>query len=101
MHGQTPIEAAGQEAWEEAGVKGEASGQCLGIYSYSKEIDGSKLPVVVAVFPVHARKQKSNFPEARERRVKWMRPKRASKMVDEPELRMLLRNFDPTGLMAE
>lgn len=93
MNGETPTKAASQEAWEEAGVKGEASGQCLGIYSYLKDIDGADLPVIVAVFPVEVHKQKAKFPEARERKVKWMRPKRAAKSVAEPELRDILRSF--------
>lgn len=100
MHGQTPTEAAEVEAWEEAGVKGTAQPVCLGVYNYLKEEDGVDLPVMVAVFPVEVKKQKTKFPECKERRTKWMRPKKAAKKVDEPELRWMLRNFTAANLSA-
>ena len=37
--GKTPVESALEEAWEEAGVKGRVTGDCLGLFSYQKQID--------------------------------------------------------------
>lgn len=95
----TPVEAAMAEAWEEAGVEGKASPLCLGIYSYSKELDpGETLPCVVAVFPVHVKNLKRNYPEKTDRRRKWFSQKKAAKLVAEPELATILQNFDPDAI---
>lgn len=92
----TPAEAAMTEAWEEAGVKGRASPICLGIFSYSKELSpGETLPCVVAVFPVRVDSLKKNYPERTSRQRRWFSPKKAAKLVDEPELATMLRHFDP------
>ena len=44
MDNKTPSEAALIEAWEEAGVKGKAYEQSLGLYSYARDI-GEENPV--------------------------------------------------------
>lgn len=92
----TPAEAASTEAWEEAGVVGKVKSTCLGIFSYAKDIDEElTLPCVVAVFPVKAKKLETSYPEKSERRRKWFSRKKAAKLVDEPELAAMIRNFDP------
>ena len=96
VDGATPAEAAETEAWEEAGVKGKTAPVCLGIYSYTKYLDGrEQLPCVVAVFPVRAKRLAANYPERSERRRKWFSRKKAAKLVDEPELANMIRGFDP------
>jgi len=92
----TPGATAETEAWEEAGVEGRASSNCLGIYSYNKELElGEQLPCVVAVFPVRVKKLRRTYPEAEQRRRKWFSLKKASRLVDEPELSAILTRFDP------
>lgn len=99
MDQATPAEAAQTEAWEEAGVEGKVSPVCLGIFSYSKELDpGETLPCVVAVFPVKVKELKKNYPERTARRRKWFSSKKAAKLVEEPELATMIRNFDPKAL---
>ena len=98
-HGQTAAESAATEAWEEAGVKGKVGTQCLGVYTYAKAMPKTRLPVMVAVFPVKVRKRSKDFPERKQRRTKWMSPKKASSVVAEPELRGILRHFDPRRLV--
>ena len=99
VDGATPAEAAAREAYEEAGVEGRASDICLGIYSYTKIIeDEEALPCVVAVFPVKVKKVHRDWPERRERKRKWVSVRKAAAMVDTPELRRLLREFDPRTL---
>ena len=99
VDGATPAEAAAREAYEEAGLEGRAMDVCLGIYSYSKFIAGEdELPCVVAVFPVKVKKVLRDWPERRERTRKWVSPSKAASMVDGPELRRLLRDFDPRAL---
>jgi len=95
MDGASPVDAALQEAWEEAGVEGRAMGNSLGIYSYVKLDDGERLPCVVAVFPVKVRKLSEAYPESAQRRRKWFSRKKAAALVDEPELRQIMRDFDP------
>jgi 8-oxo-dGTP pyrophosphatase MutT (NUDIX family) len=102
MSGLTPAEAAAQEAWEEAGVKGVAHYAPIGLYTYAKEIKtrGGKMmmPVMVTVYPLEATKVADKFPERGERRRKGMRPKKAAAMVREPELAQILRKFDARHL---
>ena len=96
MDGATPHDAALREAWEEAGVKGKIVGNCLGIYSYKKyQKDEQDLAVVVAVFAVKVRRLESKFPEADERKRKWMSRKKAAMLVAEPDLKQIILDFDP------
>ena len=95
----TPAEAAQCEAWEEAGVEGKITPVCLGIFSYSKELDpGETLPCVVAVFPLKVKRLRTVYPEKADRRRKWFSQKKAAKLVDEPELATIILNFDPSAL---
>ena len=99
MDGVTPAEAAAQEAWEEAGARGKLYQDCLGLYSYSKFLDEElSLPVIVAVFGLEVSRLDDTFPEAGHRKRKWVSPKKAAARVDEPELKQLLRHFDPSRL---
>lgn len=100
MLGKRPAESAAQEAWEEAGVKGKVSDQCLGLYSYYKtNTPFGTLPCLVNVYPVHARKLANKFPEVGQRRRKWFSAKKAAKLVREPELAKLIKSFDPETLV--
>lgn len=93
----TPSRAAMTEAWEEAGAKGKVSTNCLGIYSYHKELDEkTSLPCIVAVFPMRVKKLHAIYPERPQRKRKWFSQKKAAKLVAEPELSELIARFDPT-----
>lgn len=98
MDGATPAEAAATEAWEEAGVTGDAGNMPAGFYSYNKVFEGAMLPVVVAMFPLRVRRVHETWPEAGERKRKWVGRKKAATLISEPELRQILRNFDPRAL---
>lgn len=98
MDGETPAAAAATEAYEEAGVIGKVHDQVLGFYSYSKGIDGDFLPCVVAVFPLKVDKLVRDFPEAGQRKRRWVSQKKAAAMVHEPELRRIIKHFDPRML---
>lgn len=91
-------EDAAREAWEEAGVRGAASPECLGFYAYHKVLGPEKgIPCVVAVYPLAVTALKASYPEAGERRRKWFSPAKAAEKVAEPELKALLANFDPAA----
>jgi hypothetical protein len=50
---------------------------CVGHYSYHKWIDEElSLPVMVAVFPIEVLRLDDDFPEAGQRKRKWLSPRR-------------------------
>jgi 8-oxo-dGTP pyrophosphatase MutT (NUDIX family) len=95
VRGIDPHVAAEREAWEEAGVRSARVGRLpLGSYHYRKYLSkGRDLPCRIQVYPVEVRKLARDFPERKERRRRWVRPGKAAKMVDEPELRRILRDL--------
>ncbi|MEP3054637.1 NUDIX hydrolase [Ascidiaceihabitans sp.] len=98
MNGKTPAQAAAQEAWEEAGVEGKVGQTPLGLYSYKKMKDGlGDLPCLAVVYPLRVKKHTKTYPEAGQRKRKWVSRKRAAKMVAEPELARIIRDFAPVG----
>ena len=99
VHDETPAGAAALEAWEEAGVRGRVHDTCVGHFSYQKFIDEElSLPVIVGVFPIEVQRIDKTYPEASERKRKWLSPKKAARRVMEPELRQILSSFDPSQL---
>lgn len=98
--GRSPEASAAQEAWEEAGVKGEVGSTCLGVFTYDKVIDHTlpgppTLPCIVTVFPLRVTRQNRSFAEAGQRRLKWFSLEKAARKVAEPELQTLIAAFDP------
>ncbi|MGY9039559.1 MAG: NUDIX hydrolase [Rhodobacterales bacterium] len=98
MDAKTPGAAAAREAWEEAGVRGRVTGGCLGVYSYIKAVDDTaQLPVIAMLYPIEVQMLADKYPEAGQRRRNWMSRKKAAKLVSEPELARMIRDFDPRG----
>lgn len=100
MPGKTPAQTAATEAWEEAGVHGKVHDQCLGVFSYHKaftEEDGA--PCLAMVYPVKVKALATKYPEAGQRRRKWMSLKKAADKVAEPELAQILKQFKPSLLL--
>ena len=87
-------EAALQEAWEEAGVrKGALDGTAIGSYTYDKTLKaGWSVEIDTLVYPVEVQDLHESFPEADQRKRKWVRPQDAANMVQEPELQSILRD---------
>ncbi len=99
MQGKTPAVAALTEAWEEAGVKGKVYDQCLGVFSYHKDLSPiHEAPCLALVYPVKVDSISRKYPEVGQRRRKWFRLKAAAEKVSEPELSQILRGFDPNAL---
>jgi 8-oxo-dGTP pyrophosphatase MutT (NUDIX family) len=98
---KSPAESAAQEAWEEAGVRGQEGKDALGLYTYDK-LRGTKeaLPCAVSVFPLRVEELAARFPERKERRRRWFGADKAAKLVAEPELRALFQKLahDPAVL---
>ncbi len=95
MDHATPAQAAAREAFEEAGAEGNISNNCYGIYSYTKDVNGDKLPCVVALFALKVKRLHAIFPEKGQRKRKWFGRKKAAAQITSPELRQLIREFDP------
>lgn len=87
--------AAAQEAWEEAGVKvANISPEPLGTYDYDKRMDGGGVvSCATQVYALEVDHLEDDFPEAAERTRKWVNPKQAAEMVDEPGLQDILKQF--------
>ncbi|WP_114965454.1 NUDIX hydrolase [Alkalilacustris brevis] len=91
MAGKTLAEAAAEEAWEEAGVRGRVEASALGGYSARKFGPGGLgRQSKVYVFRLEVARQEDDYPEAGQRKRKWVTPKRAAGMVREAGLRQLL-----------
>lgn len=88
---QTAPQAALTEAWEEAGLRGELSGRPLGTYRYEKRGRDHH----VTVFLMDVRSVSDVYPELGERTREWVTPERAAELVDEPELKALIRAAFP------
>ncbi len=93
IRGKSEAQAALQEAWEEAGVKAaNVEEDPIGSYDYHKVLDeGLPVPVETLVYPVEVKTLAKSFPEADERKRKWVSPTDAAELVDEPQLQSLLR----------
>ncbi|MGB1265213.1 MAG: NUDIX hydrolase [Nereida ignava] len=95
MADTTPSDAAATEAFEEAGVEGKIYKTCIGLYSYTKQMDDMpNLPCVAMVYPLKVKKILKDYPEVDQRKRKWFSQSKAAKKVDEPELRAIISSFD-------
>lgn len=91
MEGRSLGEAAAQEAWEEAGVRGKLHDKECGRYHYDKQQDrGFAIPVEVRVFAIEVERLREKFPESEERHREWFTPSEAAERVDETGLKALL-----------
>ncbi len=93
VKGASLAESAAIEAFEEAGVRGEAWPTPLGIYHYIKEKNGAGHPCRVQVFPLLVTAQADEWPEKAERKLAWLPFEQAAHRVAEPELRRLIQAF--------
>lgn len=88
-------QSALREAWEEAGVKtAEIEPKAVGQYDYTKALDsGGEAVVETKVYLTRVIDLEQDYPESGERARKWVAPKDAANMVDEPELQDILRGL--------
>lgn len=86
--------AAKREAYEEAGVDGCIQREAIGCYSYDKRTgNGSSRPCLVTVYAFRVMREHHTWPEKTERRRCWFRLEEAAEMVNETDLRALIRSF--------
>jgi len=76
-------------------IKIKTAGDPIGCYTYEKrKADGASFPVETTVYPVSVEKLENKFPEVKQRKRAWYRPKEAAKLVNEPELRGVFESDD-------
>lgn len=90
----TPALSAAKEAIEEAGVAGMITSTDVGSYIHDKRgVDGSSDPTSVRVFPLAVSAEAEDWPERSKRERRWFPIQAAVRMVDEPELELILALF--------
>ncbi|WP_270934809.1 NUDIX hydrolase [Falsiroseomonas oryzae] len=93
---EAPHRSAAREAFEEAGLSGEAEILPLGTYAYGKRTSrGEVLPLEVLVFRFRVARLLHDWPERRERERRLFTPAAAAALVQEPGLAALLRRLSP------
>jgi 8-oxo-dGTP pyrophosphatase MutT (NUDIX family) len=92
--GKMPHRSAAREAFEEAGVVGAVGSRPVGSFAYKKRFkDGRVVACEVQVFPLKVKRQRKQWPERRQRDVKWVSVQEAAKTVQEPELGAIIRRL--------
>jgi len=102
MRGKSDAEAAAQEAFEEAGIRGIVSPHPIGAYSYDKlRPETEPVPCVVNVYSLRVEAELDEWKEAPTRERRWMSLEEATTAVFEPGLAELLRSIDIRALAVE
>ena len=96
VKGKSSAKSAAQEAFEEAGVTGKTDKSPVGSYTYDKRLKNGRLQHVrVTVFALAVEGEAEVFPEAGQREKRWVSLLEAARLVDEPELMVVLATFTP------
>jgi len=96
IKGKTSRKSAAQEAFEEAGIRGKISKRPIGAYAYDKRLKNGRLQHVrVAVFGLQVESEAAAYPELGQREKAWLPLAEAARLVEEPELMVLLATFKP------
>ena len=91
MAGKSLAEAAAQEAFEEAGVKGTIDPVPVGSFDHTKQnLPSGLLDVRILVHPLNVDRELSKWPEEGQRRRKWFSVEEAAKKVDSEQLKVLI-----------
>lgn len=91
MPGKSLAEAAAQEAFEEAGVRGTVAANPIGTFRHVKQpLAVGEFEVSIVVHSLWVDRELPKWPELGQRKRKWFKPKDAAKRVDSPELSELI-----------
>jgi len=88
-----PVATAAQEAWEEAGVRGALSPEDVGAYLGIRSRSGREEQVCVHLFPLRVDVMSADFPEGSQRKRRWYSQEDAARVVHNPDLARILREF--------
>jgi 8-oxo-dGTP pyrophosphatase MutT (NUDIX family) len=96
--GKTPHRSAAREAFEEAGVVGAVRRRSVGSFSYEKRLkSGGVVECVVRVFALEVKRQQKDWPERKQREIKWLSAAAAARTVQEPMLGKIIRRLARQG----
>lgn len=91
MPGKSLSEAAAQEAFEEAGVRGTIDPEPVGSFRHTKtNLAVGDLDVTILVHPMWVEDELPKWPELGQRKRKWFKPEEAAQRVDSEELGALI-----------
>ncbi len=91
MPGKSLAEAAEQEAFEEAGVRGTIDPKPIGTFRHVKtQLVTGELEVDIVVHPLWVDRELPKWPELGQRKRRWFSAKEAAKRVHSPELAELI-----------
>jgi 8-oxo-dGTP pyrophosphatase MutT (NUDIX family) len=91
MPGKSLSEAAAQEAYEEAGVRGAASPLELGRFRHEKtRFPAPPIQCTVAVFPMPVERELTRWPEHGQRTRRWFSLDDAARAVNSPALATII-----------
>jgi hypothetical protein len=93
MKGISGRKTAVAEAWEEAGVVGEALKEPLGVCAYWKRLSGHFVRVTVKVYLLSVVDVQPDWNERSQRQRAWLSPADAAALIDEPQLASLVRSM--------
>ena len=98
MPGKSHSEAAAQEAYEEAGVRGPAAAAELGRFEHEKSrFPAAPMNCTVAVFPMAVERELTRWPERGQRTRRWFSVDDAAKAVKSPDLAGIIAKMGPSG----
>ena len=94
MPGRTLADSAAQEAFEEAGIRGEIDPQPIGTFRHVKQhLLLGRLEIDILVHRLAVQRELSDWPERGERSRKWFPVREAALQVDSDGLKKLIVRF--------
>ena len=95
FEGLTNAESAAREAYEEAGILGDADETPIGLFTYEKARKGEDAvsPFSVEVYLLRVDRQLTYWPEASQRSIAWVSPLQAQSMISNKALGDLIAGF--------
>ena len=101
MLGKSHAEAAAQEAYEEAGVRGRADPIKLGQFRHDKDrFPAGQIRVSVAVFPMAVELELTRWPERGQRSRRWFSLDEAARQVSSAELAGIIARLGSRTLVS-
>jgi 8-oxo-dGTP pyrophosphatase MutT (NUDIX family) len=95
---QSPHRSAAREAFEEAGVVGAVARRSIGSFSHDKLLkSGDVVTCKVLVFPLRVDRQDREWPERKEREVRWLSAKQAARTVTHRKLGAIISRLARTN----
>jgi 8-oxo-dGTP pyrophosphatase MutT (NUDIX family) len=94
MTGKSLAQAAAQEAYEEAGVRGKIDGRSVGSFEHMKQSAvGGPVTVLVHVYSLAVERELASWPEKEQRARRWFLQPQALEAIESEGLRSVVESF--------